>query len=274
MKGLSTKISILALALTLFGWSQVTGQSHTLTFSSPADVSSFSFATQIAGFGPDACQIEEFSGELILVSDSLMGTLACDTVLNDLTGKIAVIDRGSCGFVDKANNAIAKGAIGMLVISNDGDNIFSMGGDDPSIMIPSFMVSQNDGNLFRNFLDQNIMATFTRDDVAYPADGRQILWGANQGEGDFDGGLSGWSTVTLTCGGNDPMGYEVWRWDVDGIAVGHCGSGQISSPSVCNGAMVFESDFADSGQTTDCPNFVGTRTLYYGSGCRVDFSKY
>lgn len=60
-------------------------------------------------------------------------------------GNIALIDRGACTFTTKVKNAQNAGAVA-AVITNVTTNIpFSMGGTDPTITIPSVMISGDDG---------------------------------------------------------------------------------------------------------------------------------
>jgi extracellular elastinolytic metalloproteinase len=69
------------------------------------------------------------------------------TALASLTGKIAVIDRGTCDFVVKVKNAQNAGAIGVIVANHavGGDTTMIMGGADTTITIPSVFVGQTDG---------------------------------------------------------------------------------------------------------------------------------
>ena len=53
----------------------------------------------------------------------------CTTITEDLTGKIALIDRGACTFKTKVRNAQLKGAIGVLVANNTVGFPLSMGDD-------------------------------------------------------------------------------------------------------------------------------------------------
>ena len=54
-----------------------------------------------------------------------------------MTGKIALIDRGTCTFVIKVDSAQAAGAIGVIIANNAAAVAAGMGGTDPSIVIPS-----------------------------------------------------------------------------------------------------------------------------------------
>lgn len=101
-----------------------------------------------AGFNPD-CEPTAV-GEVVLVDDAT-GTTSdgCEAILTDLTGKIALIDRGTCAFTQKVINAQNAGAIGVIVANNIVDPPFNMGGADPAVLIPSVMISQADGNAIK-----------------------------------------------------------------------------------------------------------------------------
>jgi hypothetical protein len=61
-------------------------------------------------------------------------------------GNIALVDRGTCPFLDKAHNVQAAGAIGMVVADNQPGDVSGLGGGaDPTITIPSVRVTQADG---------------------------------------------------------------------------------------------------------------------------------
>jgi len=60
-------------------------------------------------------------------------------------GKIAIIDRGTCGFVVKVKNAQNAGAFGVIIANNAAGAAPGLGGSDPTITIPTVSVSQSDG---------------------------------------------------------------------------------------------------------------------------------
>ena len=70
----------------------------------------------------------------------------CSPLINDLTGKIAVLFRNTCDFGTKALNAQNAGAVGVIIINRDNEAI-GMGGstDGPSVTIPVVMVGSVDG---------------------------------------------------------------------------------------------------------------------------------
>lgn len=65
-----------------------------------------------------------------------------------VAGKIALVDRGTCSFVIKVQNAQAAGAQGIIVANNQGIDPITMALDN-STNIPAAMISQADGNSFR-----------------------------------------------------------------------------------------------------------------------------
>ena len=95
-------------------------------------------------------------GCLVLVNDGTSGTdiygnpqsqHGCSPILNDLFGKIAVINRGTCEFSLKAFNAQQRGAIAVIIINHTGDAVpMSGGGFGTQINIPVIMIGETDGN--------------------------------------------------------------------------------------------------------------------------------
>jgi minor extracellular serine protease Vpr len=88
---------------------------------------------------------------------------ACTSVDSDASGKVVVVDRGGCTFSTKVRNAIAAGAIGVVVINNVAGDPVAMakdggGGDD----LPAVMIGKNEGAALRtaNPPDASAVATF------------------------------------------------------------------------------------------------------------------
>ena len=82
------------------------------------------YGTDVADFGP---QTYNQTGALSLVDDQSTATTnetpgkftdGCQSIKNNVAGKIVVIDRGSCTFKQKAVNAQAAGAIGMILANH------------------------------------------------------------------------------------------------------------------------------------------------------------
>jgi len=67
-----------------------------------------------------------------------------------VNGRIALIDRGVCGFVVKVKNAQNAGAIGVLIADNAaGSPPPGLGGTDPTIVIPAVRVTKADGDALK-----------------------------------------------------------------------------------------------------------------------------
>ena len=99
-------------------------------------------ATEAMGaqFGP-ALSTTGIAGAIQLVNDGVGTTSdACEAIVGSLSGKIALVDRGTCNFTVKVMNAQAAGAIGVIVANNVTTSIFTMGGSERRIKIPSIMV--------------------------------------------------------------------------------------------------------------------------------------
>jgi minor extracellular serine protease Vpr len=87
----------------------------------------------------------------------------CTSVDPGAAGKVVVVNRGGCTFSTKVRNAIAAGAIGVVVINNvAGDPVAmakdGLGGDD----LPAVMIGKNEGAALRaaNPPDASAVATF------------------------------------------------------------------------------------------------------------------
>ena len=71
--------------------------------------------------------------------------LACTALPpSSLSGKIALIDRGTCAFVIKVKNAQDAGAVGVIIINNT-TGLINMTGTDATIVIPAVSMLQADG---------------------------------------------------------------------------------------------------------------------------------
>jgi hypothetical protein len=99
---------------------------------------------------------------LMLVDDGTADdTLSCNPLINDLTGKIAVLYRGACQFGVKAINAQNAGAIGVIVINIAPGTVgMGAGTDGPNVTIPVWMVSSDDGAAIRAQMDAGDVVVF------------------------------------------------------------------------------------------------------------------
>lgn len=116
-----------------------------------------------ASFGP-AVNTASMSGKVVRAADAANaeGPAATDgctayTNADQVNGNIALVDRGTCTFVEKARNAQNAGAIGLIIADNRRDTCLppGMSGDDASITIPVISVTQDQGNAFSTQLGLN-----------------------------------------------------------------------------------------------------------------------
>lgn len=118
-----------------------------------------------------------------------------------LTGQIAFIDRGTCGFSIKASNAQAAGAVGVIIGNNQGGTaIINMADGSPSSTLPSLSVTQNDGTAIKNALAAGtVTLTISRGGTGTDSSVRWLL-----GEDSTAPGLSGAlrDMYNPTCYGN------------------------------------------------------------------------
>jgi len=118
-----------------------------LTVTAPDNIAG-DYAAAAAGFG--APIDGDLSGTLMIVDDGSGDTSSegCGPLVNDLTGKIAFIRRGTCNFTVKVKNAQDAGAVGAVVANHKsgGDALVTMVGEDPSITIQALFIGYTDGN--------------------------------------------------------------------------------------------------------------------------------
>ena len=117
-----------------------------LTINSPSGIAGNYECIPTTAFGTPVST--PITANIVLVIDNIAPTNdGCETIANAsaFNGKIALIRRGTCDFDIKVKSAEIAGAIGVIMMNNDRP-ITGMGGDDTTIMIPSIMISEQDGN--------------------------------------------------------------------------------------------------------------------------------
>lgn len=125
-----------------------------------------SFNAIKAAFGSDIDQTGT-SGDLVLVEANVNALEGCNSCgcgtaqgvglppNNDVSGKIVLIDRGDCSFIEKVMGAQLGGATGVIIANNiPGDGPIAMGGDETGalIIIPAVMISYEDGQELKDEL--------------------------------------------------------------------------------------------------------------------------
>jgi photosystem II stability/assembly factor-like uncharacterized protein len=118
-----------------------------ITVNSPVSVAGNYTCYPTTAFGPAITT--PITSHIVLVSDgTALPTEGCNALTNgaSVNGKIALIRRGTCPFVQKIINAQNAGAIAVIMMNNVPGTPTPMGGTDSTIMIPSVMISKEDGD--------------------------------------------------------------------------------------------------------------------------------
>jgi len=106
----------------------------------------------------------------------------CNPLINDLTGKIAVVFRNTCEFGAKALNAQNAGAVGVIVVNRNPGEVIAMGAGaaGANVTIPVVMLDLTDGLAL----------------IAEMANGPVVMFLGNKtGLFPNDGGISGAATL-------------------------------------------------------------------------------
>jgi hypothetical protein len=174
----------------------------TLTVTAPAAVAR-NYDIGTAGFGPAASRAA-ISGPIVAAIDAAneagpLTTDGCSAYINGdaVAGKIVLVDRGTCTFVQKALNAQAAGAIGLIVADNRKETCLapSMGGSDPNVTIPIISLTQDDGQALRDQLPSATVSAMLRVDPSRRA------------------GTSDQGYVRLYTPCNVEGGSSIYHWD-------------------------------------------------------------
>lgn len=114
------------------------------------------YAVGSASFGPPLSS-PGVTGSVVAARDAAdaagpTAADACSPLANaaEVAGAIALVDRGTCGFVVKVKNAQNAGAIAVIVADNAaGSPPAGLGGADPTIVIPAVRITRDDGARIR-----------------------------------------------------------------------------------------------------------------------------
>ncbi len=121
-----------------------------------------SYAGGVAEFGPTSFTR---TGDVVLAIDGVAPTSdACSALTNgaSIAGKIALIDRGTCTYILKAQAAQAAGAIGVIIVDNAASSTPPGMTGTGSLSIPVLSVTLAVGNLIKGQLAGGVNVTLTR----------------------------------------------------------------------------------------------------------------
>lgn len=148
----------------------VLGNPTTLTVTAPASIAR-NFDIGTAQFGA-AANKTALTGTIVAAIDAADAdgpttTDGCSPYTNAsaIAGNIALVDRGTCTFVKKAQNAQAAAAKALVVVDNRRDTCLApgMGGTDNTITIPVISLNEDDGDALRQQLGNSVTATLRVD---------------------------------------------------------------------------------------------------------------
>jgi len=205
------------------------GQNGNVNVSSPSSIAG-DYDAQLAEF--ISCEFESISGTLALAEDDFNTAKACNAngdlsgLSNSVDGKIAVMDRGDCAFTDKVFAAQEAGAIAVIMCNNE-EGLLTMSGENEDITIPSILISQNDCEIIRAEISNDVEVVLSRTGITDDFADDKVVWG-NNGEGDFENGLGDWTTEGISDGAH------VWTWTEQS---------NISAKSSCGSAVFDLQDF-------------------------------
>jgi PA domain len=144
-----------------------------LRVNAPAGIAGI-YAVGAAAFG-SALSSMGITGDVVLALDAAdaagpLTTDACSPITNAaaVAGKVALVDRGTCGFIVKVKNAQDAGAIAVIVADNvAGGPPAGLGGEEPTITIPSVRITLGDGNTIKAQLGAGVNATLGIDQSVF-----------------------------------------------------------------------------------------------------------
>lgn len=212
----------------------------------------FSWADPAGGWGtPDFTVPNTWVEDtLMMVEDGTPGTNpqgnpisqeGCNPLINNLTGKIAVIFRNTCEFGAKALNAQNAGAVGVIIVNRNPGEWLNMGpgANGASVTIPVVMLDFIDGmNIVQEMANGPVVmfmgnkiglnpndAAMTAATTLIPKNGGVVSYLAQNGtEFGFDLGTriynygnQSQAGITLTATVTDPSGAVVYNNSVSGI---------------------------------------------------------
>lgn len=137
-------------------WTRVTvvqGSVNTFTVNSPAAIAK-TYTVGGATFNPTNSNVTNNIVEVKNSSGALTdGCTAPFANAAAVSGNIALLERGTCAFTQKVQNAQSAGATGVIVVDNQNEPVFTMGGTPSStISVPGFLISMSDGSTIENSL--------------------------------------------------------------------------------------------------------------------------
>lgn len=164
----------------MFRWGRTGGE--LVHVSAPAEVAGSYSGRAASGWGATiTTNWVSGAGELFNDGDG-EGTFGCNYAINDVLGKIVLIDRGDCEFGAKARNAQLSGAIGCIICNYENVPAGMAGGNQGgNVTIPVVSLGKSDCDKLRKFAADNVLQI----SIGLPLQS----FGPDSLTGDFDNGI-------------------------------------------------------------------------------------
>ncbi len=203
--------------------------------------------------------------ELVLVNDGSTNTLGCSAFVGDYTGKVVLIDRGTCNFPTKVRNAQNAGAVMAIVVNSSTQAPYQMTGTPSSdITIPAIMISKVAGDSLKARLLRDSVFVSLNPDIdfsgVYDSDFDNAVIAHEYGHG-ISNRLTG-GPANSNCLTNQEQVGEGWS-DFFGLVLTH---GAMDSVERARGVGTWLSYQAISG--------TGIRTYRYSRNMTTNPSTY
>lgn len=132
--------------LKMFAWS---GRSQSSLLVTPPGSS---VETGTATFGPSSF---DMTGPLALADDGVgSASDGCEPLINDVAGRVVLVDAGGCTFSFKALRAQSAGAIAIVVVHDAPGSPPLMEDGNPGVFIPALSITLDDGTALKAALQQ------------------------------------------------------------------------------------------------------------------------
>ena len=238
---------------------------------SPADIAGGKVSRDNS-FNPGHIDIPQspdgITADLVLYNDGAGDTSdACEPAINGaaLNGKIAVIRRSTCTFINKVLAAQTAGAIAVVVVNNVIGTV-GMAGADSGVAIPAISVTKEVGDeIIAKMATQTVNATLQKSSSFLNSDG------------DFDNGIISHeyghgisSRLSGNClGGSEQQGegWSDWFWLIMQIKSGDTrndarGIGTFAMNQPTNGTGIREFKYSTD-MSIDPHTFADTNDMFY-----------
>ncbi|MCE7926757.1 MAG: DUF11 domain-containing protein [Haliscomenobacteraceae bacterium CHB4] len=162
----------------MFVWTRSGGQ--LLTVDAPATIAGAYSGSAASGWGAPITDIPVTGAVEIVDDGTVQATLGCNPLVNNLAGKIALVDRTVCQFGVKALNAQNAGAIGCIICNHE-EGLVNMGAgtSGDQVTIPVVMLKKSTCDAIRQYAGNGLVVSL----VLPPSSGPDLL------DGDFDNGI-------------------------------------------------------------------------------------